>query len=834
MKKNYLIVLLCAISSLVMGQTVEIVKDYYPNSTGFGATPTNLISNSNFIAFSGAQNVRSTFFGTTYFFEPFVSDGTAKEFSLIDLVAGEELGLQSNPEKFFVFNDEIYFCASDGTTENVYKINSVDGSYTQVTTGWAPSNTPKVVVETIGVTPTEALIFAGKNPNDSEDDNYYLLEWDGTSSTPYIALGLTNGTKNFNLTPVKYSTFYTNQKGRIIVGSGQNPDVEGDIGVEFFYSLKSPLGKIVTTFSDLAEGVDANGNQLSSYPENFTNIDNVIYFNTGQGVVYKFDLFGGDTAPVEITAINDALAANTTLNILGEYNGKLLIHGVESTDETSTEPRNVWIYDTDTEDLTPLYSGTDGQFMEINDFEVVGENIYLSTNWRSIPFDSSLSGAALMEYDGTTLTKITEGGEDGISGIGEICEFNGKIYFSGQITGANEGSLIRPYYPNSTHKELFMYDPTGTYYNITYNTDGLDQNNPATYTGNNYIELEGVLKDGFSTTWYTTSNFEAGTEKSTIEVGESGDLTLYATTTIIDYTIAYELYEGIVDGENPTNYTVESSELTLIAPTKDGYTFEGWYDNADFTGSAITSIVTGSFGDLTLHAKYSPVEYAITYNLNGGTNSENNPDVYTIEDADITLSAPTLDGYYFVGWFDNAAFTGVPVSTITTADMVAIEVFARYMAIDYTITYELDGGSFDGDYATTYSIESDFTLAVPTKDGFTFTGWYSASDLSGDVVSVIVPGATGDITLYASWTVATAIGDAWTDEVTVSPNPSSGYVNVTGLTGTATYEIYNIAGSLLEKGLVANGTINYSVSTGIYLLRLAEGNDTKVVRIIVK
>ena len=76
------------------------------------------------------------------------------------------------------------------------------------------------------------------------------------------------------------------------------------------------------------------------------------------------------------------------------------------------------------------------------------------------------------------------------------------------------------------------------------------------------------------------------------------------------YTITYELDGGENASSNPIKYTIENDTITLAAATKDGYTFDGWYDK---DGNKVESIAKGSFGDLTLYAKYTG---------NGGCSSE--------------------------------------------------------------------------------------------------------------------------------------------------------------------------------------------------------------------
>lgn len=89
--------------------------------------------------------------------------------------------------------------------------------------------------------------------------------------------------------------------------------------------------------------------------------------------------------------------------------------------------------------------------------------------------------------------------------------------------------------------------------------------------------------------------------------------------TAIDYNISFLDGDTLLTTFNQ-KYTV-NDEVPLPNYTKDGYAFEGWYDNPDFSGSPVTSIAKGSFGDKVYYAKTILSIYTsipITYNLNGG------------------------------------------------------------------------------------------------------------------------------------------------------------------------------------------------------------------------
>ena len=157
-----------------------------------------------------------------------------------------------------------------------------------------------------------------------------------------------------------------------------------------------------------------------------------------------------------------------------------------------------------------------------------------------------------------------------------------------------------------------------------------------------------------------------------------------------DYTITYVNVDGATN-ENPASYNVETETITLKAPAKAGYTFEGWYRTEDFTGNAVTEIVQGTTGNITLYAKWEPVSYTITYELNGGTNVPENPAGYNVESETITLKDPAKAGYTFEGWYKDGEFT-TQVTEIIQGSTGNITLYAKWEQIPFT-TVKVEGGS---------------------------------------------------------------------------------------------------------------------------------------------
>lgn len=84
------------------------------------------------------------------------------------------------------------------------------------------------------------------------------------------------------------------------------------------------------------------------------------------------------------------------------------------------------------------------------------------------------------------------------------------------------------------------------------------------------------------------------------------DITINAVWTPITYTITYQLDGGKNAKGNPAEYTIETSDIRLKDPIKTGYTFEGWYTDAQYT-QKVSVISKGSIGDVTFYAKWKSI-----------------------------------------------------------------------------------------------------------------------------------------------------------------------------------------------------------------------------------
>ena len=263
------------------------------------------------------------------------------------------------------------------------------------------------------------------------------------------------------------------------------------------------------------------------------------------------------------------------------------------------------------------------------------------------------------------------------------------------------------------------------------------------------VALTAPSKTGYRFKSWATRSGEEGNYRYT-DYDTNGptntDLALFAQWEAVSYAIAYDLGGGTNAVGNPASYTVESETITLAAPERAGYEFKGWVNAQN---EPVTKIEKGSTGDVAVKATWQAVSYTIAYDLGGGTNASGNPASYTVESETITLAAPERAGYEFKGWV-NAQ--NEPIAKIEKGSTGNVTVRATWQVISYTISYELNEGTLEGENPTAYTVESEtIALASPERAGYEFKGWYPDAEFAGEAVTEIAKGTTGNLSLYAKW-----------------------------------------------------------------------------------
>ncbi len=144
----------------------------------------------------------------------------------------------------------------------------------------------------------------------------------------------------------------------------------------------------------------------------------------------------------------------------------------------------------------------------------------------------------------------------------------------------------------------------------------------------------------------------------------------------------------VVDGEEYHTSVGKSGESVALPenPTKDGYSFDGWYLdegvwNEPFAGDTFID----EKGDLskTVYAKFTKITYNITYNTIGGTHK--NPSTYTVTD-EFTLTPAEHSDYNFCGWYLDSTFN-TKVESIEKGTFGDVTLYAKYDISGFTVDY---------------------------------------------------------------------------------------------------------------------------------------------------
>ena len=263
-----------------------------------------------------------------------------------------------------------------------------------------------------------------------------------------------------------------------------------------------------------------------------------------------------------------------------------------------------------------------------------------------------------LESDMSDAKVITVKGEDTTSRTFNNLQMN-KTYYVQVRTYKIENDIR--YYSGYCTTKTVKIENTIPAYQIVYQLNGGTNNsaNPDEYaTTSKTITLANPSRRGYKFEgWFTDAKFTV--KITSIPKGSTGKKTVYAKWTMVTYKITYELNGGAANSQYPATYTVTSNPITLEAPTRKGYEFDGWYLDSDLT-KRIEEIKKGSTGNKTLYAKWREIVYNITYIVDQGENNNANPSTYTVNTA-VALKEPVMnpvkEGFVFRGWYSNADCT---------------------------------------------------------------------------------------------------------------------------------------------------------------------------------
>jgi uncharacterized repeat protein (TIGR02543 family) len=261
--------------------------------------------------------------------------------------------------------------------------------------------------------------------------------------------------------------------------------------------------------------------------------------------------------------------------------------------------------------------------------------------------------------------------------------------------------------------------------------------------------------------YYITSedyDYAAGDEGAVFGINADTPYANEAEFQYVQFLSTPPSYTVTVDGgrvNGNLSATIQAGSLVIITlDNPEG--FEEWIaagiELDDETGQ--TQEFTMPLNDVTLTASYDNTTYTVTFE----TNSEDTADfTQTVAKGAKVIypGIPTKAGSIFIGWYEDDEFEDLfDFSTAITEAMGNTTLYAKWVdeSIDvFDVIFETDGGSSvrtqkvaDGETAT--------RPLDPTKDGYTFNGWYK--DEEYDTAFNFDTEITETTTIYAEWTEA--------------------------------------------------------------------------------
>lgn len=328
--------------------------------------------------------------------------------------------------------------------------------------------------------------------------------------------------------------------------------------------------------------------------------------------------------------------------------------------------------------------------------------------------------------------------------------------------------------------------------------------------GLNYIyyvaqDAAGNTTQGYSSAIRMDDTVPIIAVKASVSEGSAAMFEVTATFGVSggDVTFRKQGEEAVYPVSGNTQKNVDSSYTLTAAP---GVSEEGTYT---FT------VTTGAGKTVTVNA---PAICRITLNANGGSFDPEDSSATTdtwlvvaggrvVPPAADNQQAPERKGYTLKGWYTSKD-SQTEQTEYDSAQTVSgtMTLYAGWELDNYTISYELGGGSFAAGAGNpeSYTVESDaITLKDPSKDGYIFLGW-SGTELEGIQKEVVVPkGSVGNRSYTANWTQVAVSMEGWTygddpKEPAIGENSNPG-------DGAVTYTYYTDAACTTQTTPAENG-----------------------------
>ena len=295
-------------------------------------------------------------------------------------------------------------------------------------------------------------------------------------------------------------------------------------------------------------------------------------------------------------------------------------------------------------------------------------------------------------------------------------------YYNENLTGSPVTAISNT---ETGNKEYWAKWEANTY-TVTLNTNGgtINSGNVTGYTygvGATLPTADDMTYTGYTFKgWYDNEGL-TGFPVTAISDTETGNKEYWAKWEANAYTVTLNTNGGTINSGNVTEYTYGVGATLPTDVTRTGYTFKGWYDNENLTGSPVTAISNTETGNKEYWAKWEANTYTVTLNTNGGTINSGNVTGYTYGVGATLPTDVTRTGYTFKGWYDNENLTGSPVTAISNTETGNKEYWAKWEINQYTITVKPENGK--ADITITQDYGTPITAPTLTREGYQFNGW---------------------------------------------------------------------------------------------------------------
>ncbi|MEK5429417.1 InlB B-repeat-containing protein [Lysinibacillus sp. FSL R7-0073] len=423
---------------------------------------------------------------------------------------------------------------------------------------------------------------------------------------------------------------------------------------------------------------------------------------------------------------------------------------------------------------------------------------------------------SLVDFNTSPQVKHTVSFEtDGGSAVPSQSVVNGGMATMPEVEPIKAGYTFGGWYKDADHTESYDFNSNITgntiiyakwnaqAYTVSFNTDGGSavSNQSVLHGGKATIPEVEPTKAGYTFGgWYKDIG---GTQVYDFNSVITEATTIYAKWNAQAYTVSFNTDGGSAVSNQSVAHGEKASEPTP-APTKGGYTFEGWYKDVGYTQTYdFTSVITEN---TTIYAKWNAQTYVVSFNTDGGS-AVSNQSVAHGEKASEPTPAPTKGGYTFGGWYKDAGYTQTyDFTSVITENMT---IYAKWNAQTYIVSFNTDEGSAVSNQSVAHGGKVSKPTSAPTKAGYTLGGWYTSNTLE-KLFDFESSSITRNITIYAKWvsnvSPPTSNNSSNSDSFTPTTNTERIVVEVEGEDGV------NLSKTPITRTTMPDGVIKDHVS----------------------